>query len=212
MTESLNEIVSNAQAGDGACAGCPAHADTAGQFVNPGLLNYDAEVMFLTMDPSHYIDWNSYADWAAYNAEKARQFKTDWPGGDAIQSILEAIPELTIDDIWLGDAIKCPVENERAGDVDTDEAFAHCSSYLDREIAEVDPTVIVTMGNNPAEQLLNGVFEMGVGTIKAGTRDCGTCYDTSPPVVVSPHWAHGWLNRHDNRAKVQNALCEVLGQ
>jgi len=206
----LDEITSNARNGVGPCAGCPAQADTKGEFVNPGLLNYNADLMFLTMDPSHYIDWTQYDDWSAYNADKGQEFKTNWPGGNAISKILNGIPGVTLDDIWLADAIKCPVNNDRAGNVSSDGAFAHCSTYLKREIESVNPQVIVTMGNDPAEQLLNGIFNASVGSIRAGTKDCGQTYDTTPPVVISPHWANGWLGRHNNRAKVRDALLEIL--
>jgi len=206
----LDEIVSNARNGVGPCAGCPAQADTQGEFVNPGLLNYNADLMFLTMDPSHFIDWTQYDDWSAYNADKGHEFKTNWPGGNAISKILDGIRGITLDNIWLADAIKCPVNNDRAGNVNSDEAFAHCSTYLKREIKMIDPQVIVTMGNDPAEQLLNRIFEVGVESIHAGTGDCGQIYDTRPPVVISPHWANGWLGRHNNRAKVRNAILKVL--
>lgn len=206
----LNEITFNARNGAGPCFGCPAQEDTQGEFVNPGLLNYNAELMFLTMDPSHYIDWGEYNDWSAYNADKGHEFKTNWPGGNAISKILDGIHGITLDDIWLADAIKCPANNDRAGNIDSDEAFAHCSTYLEREIQSVDPQVIVTMGNDPAEQLLNGIFEVGVGSIRAGTRDCGQIYDTTPPVVISPHWANGWLGRHNNREKVRNAILKTF--
>lgn len=210
MIGSLNEIVSNAQRGEEPCEGCPAHADTGGQFVNPGLLNYEADLMFLTMDPSHYIDWSKYAEWSEYNAEKGTLFKNKWRGGKAIAKVLNGVPGFWLDDIWLGDAVKCPVENDRAGDVNTAEAFTHCSSYLRRELEEVDPRVVVTMGNNPAEQLLDSIFDLGVGPIKAGTQNCGDIYETTPPVVVSPHWANGWLGRNDNRQKVEGSIREVL--
>lgn len=212
MTTNLNRIVSNAQNGEGPCSGCPAHKDTGGEFVNPGLLNYDADVMVLTMDPSHYIDWDTYDCWTDYNDEKAVRFKEDWRGGTAIQKILSGVPDLSIDDIWLGDAVKCPVDNDRAGTVNTSKAFEHCSTYLEQEITDVDPQVIVTMGNNPAEQLLDGIFDQDVGAIKTGTQDCGKIYRMEPPVVVSPHWSNGWLGRHNNREKVQNAIRDVLNR
>lgn len=210
MTDSLNNIVFNARNGLGTCSGCPAHEDTQGRFVNPGLLNYEADVMILTMDPSHYIDWDAYADWGEYNATTGERFKTEWRGGSAIRKLLHGVPGVTIDDIWLADAVKCPVENDRAGDVDTAEAFDHCATYLRQEIKEVDPSVVVTMGNNPAEQLLDGIFDVGIGSVKAGTEDCGTTYDTDPAVVISPHWSNGWLGRHGNREKVQESIREVL--
>lgn len=206
----LDEIVSNAREGNGPCDGCPAQLDTHGEFVNPGLLSYEADLMFLTMDPSHYIDWTTYEDWSDYNADKGEQFKQNWPGGRALSKILDGIPGVTLDDIWLADAIKCPVNNDRAGNVDSDEVFTHCASYLKREIQSIQPQVIVTMGNDPAEQLLDGLFEIGVGSISAGTKDCGQIYKTTPRVVISPHWANGWLGRHNNRTKVREAILEVL--
>jgi len=206
----LNEIVSNAREGKGPCRGCPAQTDTQGKFVNPGLLNYDADLMFLTMDPSHYIDWETYEDWAAYNADKGQKFKADWRGGTAISKILTGIPGITLNNIWLADAIKCPVNNDRAGNVNSNEAFSHCATYLEREIKNVSPKVVVTMGNDPAEQLLNGIFNLGIGSISAGTKDCGRTFNTTPPVVISPHWANGWLGRHNNRAKVRNAILDLL--
>jgi uracil-DNA glycosylase family 4 len=165
--------------------------------------------MFLTMDPSHYIDWDSYENWAEYNADKGRQFKESWPGGTALSKILSGIPGTTLDDIWLGDAVKCPVNNNRAGDVNSHEVFAHCSSYLKREIRAVNPRVIITMGNDPAEQLLNGIFEVDTESISAGTKDCGRIFQTSPPVIISPHWANGWLGRNNNRTKVREAILEM---
>lgn len=206
----LNQIVHNAQQGAGPCNGCPAQSDTAGRFVNPGLINPDAELMFLTMDPSHFIDWGHYTDWSEYNADIAPLFKEKWPGGRSIAKILSGIPGVTLSDIWLADAVKCPVNNDKAGEVDTEATFHHCSTYLRREIEEVKPSVIITMGNDPAEQLLNGVFDRDIGSIRAGSEHCGQTYNTNPPVVISPHWAHGWLDRNGNREKVVHSLRKVL--
>lgn len=210
MSFDPDEIVQNAQQGVGACAGCPANEDTEGQFVNPGLLNTDAEVMFVTMDPSHRTNWDSFPGWAEYNADKSPKFK-QWRGGRALSKLLSKIPEISIDDVWLADAVKCPVNNDLAGDVRTDEAFDHCVTYLREEVETIDPEVIVTLGNDPAEQLLEGVFDIEVGSIKAGTRDCGRTFDTSPPVVISPHWSNGWLGRNNNRQVVRDAIQSVRG-
>ena len=221
MTSSLNEIVSNAQKGKGACFECPAHADTRGSLVNPGLLNYNADLMVLTIDPSHYIDWSQYDDWSAYNDDKGEEFKTEMDGGPKLQRLLNGVPGISIDDIWLADAIKCPVNNSRAGDVDSDEAFDHCSEYLEREIAEVDPELILAMGAAPGEQVLEGYFGLCLNwlrtgsrdtALRTGSRDAGRIFDTDPPVVVSPHWSSkgNWLDRNNNRENVQIAIREVL--
>lgn len=210
MTHDFDTLVQNAQDGTGPCCGCPAQEDTHGQFVNPGLINPKAELMFLTMDPSHQTDWELYDDWTNYNADKSHLFRNQWPGGTALSKLLEPISGVTVDDIWLADAVKCPVNNDLAGDIDSDEVFDHCSAYLRDEIRYVNPRMIVTMGNDPAKQVLGGLYDMDVSRIKAGTVDCGRIFDTNPPVVVSPHWGHGWLRRNDNRRKVQDAINEVL--
>lgn len=210
MTFDPDEIVSNAQQGTGPCQGCPAQADTNGRFVNPGLIDPSADVMFLTMDPSHRTDWSRHDSWDDYNQHTAHKFITQWRGGTAIRKLLRGIDGVDITDIWLADAIKCPANNDLAGSVNADDAFEHCSTYLETEIATVDPQVIVTMGNDPAEQLLNGLYGLDIGPIKAGTTHAGRRYDVNPPVVVSPHWANGWLGRHDNRSKVRRAIVESL--
>lgn len=210
MTNPIEEIVENARSGSGPCAGCPAHRDTGGEYVNPGLLNYEADIMILTMDPSHSVDWDAYDSWDQYNAKKGHQFKTEWPGGSALNRLLSEVPGVTLDDVWLADTVKCPVENAPAGDVDTDMAFEHCATYLEQEIADVDPKVIVAMSGLAARKVLSAVFDRDVDAFKPGSRDCGTVFETDPPVVISPHWSYGWLGRNDNREKVREALRECL--
>lgn len=210
MDAFLNEIVQNARGGSGPCNGCPANEDTAGQYVNPGLIDPTADLMFLTMDPSHVTDWTQYSDWTEYNTAKSRLFIEEWPGGQRLARLLEGIPGVTIDDIWLADAVKCPVNNDLTGDVDADTAFEHCADYLQEEIEAVDPNVIVAMGEDPARQHLNGLYNRDIGPLRTGSRDAGTTYDTTPPVVVSPHWGHGWLGRNNNHEKVRRAIIDRL--
>lgn len=215
MTNSLDEIVHNAQHGRGPCAGCPAHEDTQGEYVNPGLLNYDADLMFVTMDPSHGIDWDRYDSWAEYNEVYSRRF-AGWRGGKAIAEMLEPIDCVSLEDVWLADSIKCPVDNalwrfDDRGAIDR--AFDHCREYFVQEVAEVDPSVIVTLGEDAAVRTLDMLFDIDVGALKTGTRDCGRVFDIEPPVVASPHWSHGWLGRSPNGIRnleiVRDALVDV---
>lgn len=210
MTRLFDEIVNNAQKGIGPCEGCPCHLDTQGKLVNPGLINPDADLMFLTIDPSHGTDWGKYADWAEYNKAKTTMFIERADGGSELAKLLDGIPGISIDDIWLADAIKCPANNDRAGIVDSETAFDHCSSYLRKEIEEIDPKAIVAMGNDPAEQILDKIFNRGIGEVNAGSNHAGDIHWVTPPVVVSPHWSYGWLNRNNNRAKVRSSILRVL--
>lgn len=214
MTKTLNQIVKNAQHGCGSCAGCPVQQETQGQNVNPGLLNYDAEVMFLTLDPSHAIEWDSYESWDEYNQDYRHRFAS-WRGGRKIRQIV-ASAGLTLEDVWIGDSIKCPVENslnEFESQSTVRRAFDHCSEYLVNEVEQVDPAVIVTLGAEPAQRLLPTVFDVEIGPLKPGTRDCSKIIRTTPPVVISPHWSHGWLDRSPsgvrNLTRVKEAFAEA---
>lgn len=217
MINELNRIVENAQHGKGPCNGCPSHKELQGKYVNPGLLNPNAEIMFITMDPSHKIDWNKYASWTEYNQEYSRKFAT-WRGGEKIKEIIQPL-NLTLDDVWLGDSIKCPVDNSlyRFGDSSKIEmSFDHCQEYLVNEIDIIDPVLIVTLGADTASRLLNMVFDMNVDGLKSGTSDCGKVFDTDPPVIVSPHWSHGWLDRSPSGQRnldiVQDSLVNVYNE
>lgn len=214
MTDTLDKIIENAQTGHGPCSGCPAHADSGGQNVNPGLLNYDADLMFYTLDPSHSISWQQYDDWEEYNDEYARKF-ANWRGGRRIQRMIAPL-NLGLSDVWLGDTIKCPVDNSlRTLDTQSeiDQAAAQCSQYLVQEVEEVNPHAIVSMGEATTQRLLKTVFDITPGSLKTGTRDCGKIYNTDPPLVVSPHWSHGWLDRSPhgkpNLEIVQDALLDT---
>jgi len=209
-----DRTVRNAKEGTGPCADCPAHHTHQGEHVNPGLLNPDADLMFLTMDPSHEIPWSQYEDWAEYNADFGRRFAS-WRGGKKIEEMIQPL-NLTLKDVWLGDTIKCPVDNALYRFDDSkqiEKAFAHCRDYLVREVEAVDPTVIVTLGKETAVRLLGSVFDVSVRNLKPGTKDCGDIYSTDPPVVISPHWSHGWLDRTPNGPRnielVQEAIADV---
>lgn len=209
MTESLEQIRHNAQNGEGACQDCPAQIDSQGQYVNPGIYNYDADVIFLTLDPSHDPEWEKYDTWQEYNEAHQWKFYT-WPGGSRIAQIIA--PRTSFQNIWLGDSIKCPVANRlrRLSEPDQEKAAEHCRSYLTREIEEVGPEFIVTIGGDSAERLLEAVYgidekrlETQYGLrdgIKPGSRDCGRQFlDLEPPVLISPSWSAtvgpGWLDR-----------------
>jgi uracil-DNA glycosylase family 4 len=214
MSFDPDRIISNAQTGSGPCNGCPAHRIHRGTNVNPGLLNPDADLMVLTMDPSHEIQWDQYADWAEYNQTFSEQFAT-WRGGEKIRELIEPLG-LTLADVWLGDTIKCPVDNARYRFDDSkqiERAFRHCQTYLEEEITAIDPQVIVGLGEDATRRVLELAFDIKVGDIKTGTTDCGRVFDTQPPVIASPHWSHGWLDRSPTGRRnlniVQDALIET---
>lgn len=200
MANPLDEIVHNARSGAGHCRGCPATTDRrAGdgepraEGVNPGLGAYDAAVLFVTIEPSpshgRAIDWDQY-DWSTYNAEFYPRLLVNWDSGEAVRAVIEPIDGLTTSDVWVADSVKCPPP-EGADDEARTEAFDCCRHYLRREIAEVDPEVVVTLGNRAGRRTLDVLdgpdVDLGAAT-QAGRR-----LGADPPVLVAPSWSHGWL-------------------
>ena len=212
MTELLDEIVTNATAGIGPCEGCPAHERTGGWCVNPGLSNPTGEVMFVTEEPSHNIDWDRHDDWAAYNEHTMGWFP-DARGGKAIQERYLDPVDLDLGDVWVADSVKCrPEDRDKKRLFNTDEAFEHCRTYLSEEIATVDPKAIVTLGADATKRTLRtiGVPKSEAASLRV-SEDYGRCeFDTTPPVVISLHWAQRTLKRDEFIPVVQQALADIL--
>lgn len=197
--DSLDEIVTNARTCAGPCEGCPATTDTRAdgeprsKGVNPGLGNYDADVMFVTIEPSpahgKLIDWDAY-DWDGYNERYYDRLLHRWDSGRAIREIIAPIDGVTTDDVWVADSIKCPPKSGQ-DDQARSEEFAHCRRYLAREIEEIDPEIIVALGNKPATRTLD---VLDGPSVHMGTAShAGRRFDTHPELLISTSWPHGWL-------------------
>ncbi|WP_435348648.1 uracil-DNA glycosylase family protein [Haloarchaeobius sp. HRN-SO-5] len=192
MSSWIERVRTNALEGRGRCSDCPAFEDDRSCRVNPGLFDPHGEVMFVTIEPSHRFDWDDYEDWAEYNEVITRKFVEEWTGGPILAELLEPIDGLDMASVWMTDAIKCPPEGGLDDQPRNDE-FAHCKAYLQEEIEYVDPDVIVGLGANACRRTLAalGVERTDIST----AAECGRIVDTDPPVVISPHWSHGWLRR-----------------
>ena len=86
------------------------------------------------------------------DADKTGEILNKPPQGDIFDSYLEAL-ELTRGDIWLTCTCKCiPLERVhdryRSRALENDEIEA-CKEWLDLEIEEIDPKIIVVMGAVP---------------------------------------------------------------
>lgn len=211
---SLDEIRYNAQNALGHCEDCPAQEATDGEYVNPGFLNYDADIMFITMDPSHDPHWERHETWDEYNRYYTERFKTT-SGYRQLKTLLQPLDSISLDeDVWIADSIKCPVDNSRreVSELEISETFEHCRHYLRREIEEVDPTVIVTFGADSGERVLDEYFDVHV-SLNTGSSDCGRTFEQlNPPVIISPHWFHGWLDRTTNGVKNIDIVSEKLNE
>lgn len=205
---SLDEIVRNALDGRGECDGCPAHRVGNCERVNPGLGDYDADIAFVTEEPKHFVDWDAYDDWAAWNKQFMRTFPNA-DGGQYIQSLLDPL-DVSVHEVWIADSLKCPTIDHDVIEttaIPTDGAFGHCRPYLERELREVDPSVIVALGNPASRRTLS---VLGRSERIHSTSDAGRVFETEPQVVVSPHWGAYNYTSNEEEARLTDAVRESL--
>lgn len=208
MSEFLNRVVKNAVHEEGPCATCPAYADGRSQRVNPGLGNPEADLAFVTIEPStkhtKRIDWSTYENWQEYN-EVFRQKAEGWSSGQAIKRIIAPLDGYSFEDIWMGDSIKCSPNG--SSDEDRPAEFECCSNYLEEEFTVVDPSLIVTLGRLPTNRSLE-VLDTGLSGLSV-RKNAGRILDTDPPLMVSTSWSNshfdwplidtwgeGWVESH----------------
>lgn len=112
-------------------------------------------------------------------------------------------------DVYIANVVKCRPPNNRAPLPDE---VAACSGYLHRQIAIIQPKVIVTLGG-PATKLM-------LDTKQGITRIRGTWHQYTPPasiggepIPVMPTFHPAFLLRQyttDNRKKVWSDLQDVM--
>lgn len=188
----IRELHHNTTNGTGHCAECPAYHDGRSPMATPGIGNLRGDLMVLTTDPRHPFDWAAVDDWAEYNAEHTTPTMTNGGGSARLAELVDPIDDLTVDDIWLGNTLKCPPAAD-SSHLSRDAEFACCNHYLTAEIQAVDPQLIVGLG---ADACLRTLAVLGVKRSHVPvSEECGRIFDTTPPLIVSPHWRYGWLDR-----------------
>ena len=147
------------------CERCPALVDSRSQIVD-GVGPADADLLFVGEGPGATED------------EQGEPFVGR--SGDVLDSGLRDAG-LDRADVRITNCVRCrPPENRDP----TGEELTNCRGYLDREIAAVDPELVVTLGKVPAEHLL----ERSVGvTGEAGDIDAVSIAGQSWRVLICVH-------------------------
>ncbi|SDK03541.1 DNA polymerase [Halovenus aranensis] len=147
------------------CERCRALVDSRSRIVD-GVGPTDAAVLFVGEAPGANED------------EEGEPFVGR--SGDVLDDGLRQVG-LARADVRITNCVRCrPPENRDP----TGDELANCRGYLDREIAAVDPDLVVTLGKVPAEHLLDR--SVGV-TGEAGDLDAVTVDGDEYPVLVCVH-------------------------
>lgn len=182
----MDEIVVNARSGEGPCSNCPAYESGNSEYVNPGLSEWDTNVMVVTEEPKHFVDWDSEESWMDWNQD----FMSTYPeadGGQLIDFLLEPL-DIDIHDVWIADSIKCPTTTARSIDtveLSSEEVFQRCRPYLAHEVRAIEPALIIGLGNKAVKRTAS---VLGQYADPSSIKRPGEIFDTEPPIVVSPHW------------------------
>ena len=149
----------------GGCERCPALVESRSRIVN-GVGPDDADLLFVGEAPGANED------------EQGEPFVGR--SGDVLEEGLRDVG-LSRRDIRITNCVRCRPPDNR--DPKTEER-ANCRGYLDREIAAVDPELVVTLGKVPAELLLDRSVAV---TNEAGDIDEIAVAGRTQRVLVSVH-------------------------
>jgi DNA polymerase len=119
-----------------ACARCGDLVDSRSRIVN-GVGPLDADILFVGEAPGEQED--------------AQGEPFVGRSGDILDEVL-ADYGLARDAVRITNCVKCRPPDNRDP---TKTELANCRGYLDREIAAVDPEIVVTLGKVPSEHLLD---------------------------------------------------------
>ncbi|HEY9192518.1 MAG TPA: uracil-DNA glycosylase [Methyloversatilis sp.] len=116
--------------------------------------------------------------------------------GKLLDAMLASIGLARGSNVYIANAVKCRPPGNRTPEADE---IATCQPYLERQIALIQPRIIVALGR-PAAQTLLGC-EVKINAVRGRLLDHGGI-----PVVVTYHPAYLLRNPHD-KAKAWEDLC-----
>lgn len=116
--------------------------------------------------------------------------------GRLLDNMLAAIGLRRGEDVYIGNAVKCRPPHNRTPERDE---LAACRPYLERQIALVQPRLLVALGRPAAQALLDR--EIAISAARGKLFDHG-----GVPVVVTYHPAYLLRNPRD-KAKAWEDLC-----
>ncbi|MEF8699305.1 MAG: uracil-DNA glycosylase [Candidatus Accumulibacter sp. UW20] len=151
---------------------------------------------------------DAHADWLFIGEgpgaeEDARGEPFVGPAGKLLDAMLAAIDLRRGDDVYIANAVKCRPPNNRTP---TAAEIASCAPYLQRQVALLQPRLIVLLGRAAAQALLadSGSLASLRGQSFAAPAGSGRTI----PVVVTYHPAY-LLRTLPDKAKAWEDLCRA---
>jgi len=127
------------------------------------------------------------------------------PAGKLLDAMLAAIDLRRGEDVYIANAVKCRPPNNRTPEV---AEISACAPYLKRQIALLQPRLIVLLGRAAAHAVLGNVGPLGALRGKPFEYPASECDGHRIPVVVTYHPAY-LLRTLPDKAKAWEDLCRA---
>jgi uracil-DNA glycosylase family 4 len=127
------------------------------------------------------------------------------PAGKLLDAMLAAIDLRRGEDVYIANAVKCRPPNNRTPEV---AEISACAPYLKRQIALLQPRLIVLLGRAAAHAVLGNVGPLGALRGKPFEYPASECNGRRIPVVVTYHPAY-LLRTLPDKAKAWEDLCRA---
>ncbi len=127
--------------------------------------------------------------------------------GELLDKMIQAMG-FKREDVYIANVVKCRPPNNRTPQLTEVQA---CGGYLLRQIAIIQPKVIVTLGGPAAQLMLN--TQTGITRIRGQWHTFDALKPEGPSIDVMPTFHPAYLLRsytHDNRKKVWSDLQAVI--
>ena len=126
------------------------------------------------------------------------------PAGKLLDAMLAAIDLRRGENVYIANAVKCRPPNNRTPDA---AEIAACAPYLQRQIALLQPRLIVLLGRAAAHALLGDVGSLA--SLRGRRFEyAGVAGGRAIPVLVTYHPAY-LLRTHPDKAKAWEDLCRA---
>jgi len=127
------------------------------------------------------------------------------PAGKLLDAMLAAIDLRRGEDVYIANAVKCRPPNNRTPEI---AEISACAPYLKRQIALLQPRLIVLLGRAAAHAVLGNAGPLGALRGKPFDYPASECNERRIPVVVTYHPAY-LLRTLPDKAKAWEDLCRA---
>lgn len=196
--DTLQQIWSNRQDCAGPCERCPG-CDAPYPFY--GIGDEDADIMLVGIEPAYNIKEEHTGIGLSWDTAQTMMELDRKQSHNPLWRVMKRIGNAagqSAEELYFTNVAKC------GGSKDSrTERIEHCTDYLEQEIQQVDPDLILVFGSDATEEIKKLA---GLGSTNAMKSEHGTLYKTEEADII-PFYHWGYAARNGDQ-KVWNLFVE----